>query len=255
MTTPPRPPALTNRSTDSHHDTTQSAGHTLPIPHPFKYYDLIMAAFAVIMVLSNFVSARKQIQVGGIVFGAGVLFFPISYLFGDILTEVYGYARSRKVVWAGFGALAFASFMTSVVLALPPAPGWNDQSAFETVFGSSWRIVIASMAGYFAGEFVNSFTLAKLKILTRGRWLWTRTIASTILGEAADSLLFYPIAFLGIWSPERVFRILFANYALKVLWEILATPLTYRVVRALKNAEQVDHYDYGTNFTPFSLDT
>ncbi len=219
----------------------------------FRYYDLIMAAFVTVMICSNFISARKQIGIGGFVFGAGVLFFPISYLFGDILTEVYGYARSRKVVWAGFASLAFASLMTSIVIALPPAPGWAHQETWEVVFGSSWRIVAASMLGYFCGEFVNSYTLAKMKILTRGRFLWARTIGSTITGEAADSLIFYPIAFLGIWSPERVVQVMAANYTLKVMWEVVATPLTYGIVGFLKRAEHEDHYDYQTDFTPFSL--
>ncbi len=234
----------------------------------FRYYDLIMAAFVTVLLCSNLISASKQVSVGGLVFGAGVLFFPVSYLFGDVLTEVYGYARSRKVVWAGFGAIAFSALMTQVVLNLPPAPGWSFQAlidgqrmeiprqvAWEQVFGGTWRIVIASMMGFFAGEFANSFTLAKMKIRTRGRWLWTRTIGSTIVGEAADSLLFYPVAFLGLWTPERVVQVMVANYLLKVAWEVLATPLTYRVVGFLKRVEGVDYYDYQTDFTPFSLET
>ncbi|HEU5118994.1 MAG TPA: queuosine precursor transporter, partial [Isosphaeraceae bacterium] len=190
----------------------------------FRYYDLIMAAFVTALLCSNLISASKQVNVGGFVFGAGVLFFPVSYLFGDVLTEVYGYARSRKVVWAGFGAIAFSALMTQVVLKLPPAPGWTfqtmidgqsleipRQAAWEQVFGGTWRIVIASMLGFFTGEFANSFTLAKMKILTGGRWLWTRTIGSTIVGEAADSVIFYPIAFLGLWTPERVVQVMVAN--------------------------------------------
>jgi uncharacterized integral membrane protein (TIGR00697 family) len=225
----------------------------------YRYYDFIMAAFVTVMLCSNFISARKQVglDVGGhlFVFGAGVLFFPISYLFGDVLTEVYGYARSRKVVWAGFAALGFAAFMSWVVVSLPPAPGWKDQELFQTIFGSSWRIVLASMMGFFTGEFVNSFVLAKLKIITRGRFLWVRTIGSTLLGEMADSLIFYPVAFLGIWSTDRVILVLFSNYTLKVLWEVVATPLTYAVVGYLKRAEHEDYYDVGTDFTPFSLET
>jgi uncharacterized integral membrane protein (TIGR00697 family) len=223
----------------------------------YRYYDFIMAAFVTVMICSNFISARKRVEVGGFVFGAGVLFFPISYLFGDILTEVYGYARSRKVVWAGFVALGFASFMTWVVLRLPADPDWHGQPHMEWVFGSAWRIVLASMLGYFAGEFANSYTLAKLKILTRGRFLWIRTIGSTIAGEAADSLIFYPVAFLGLpdWPIDKVFSVLVVNYTLKVGWEVLATPLTYRVVAFLKRAEHEDYYDYDTNFSPFSLET
>jgi len=225
----------------------------------YKYYDFIMAAFVTVMLCSNFISARKQVglSVGGhvFVFGAGVLFFPISYLFGDVLTEVYGYARSRKVVWAGFAALGFAALMSWVVVSLPPAPGWADQELFQRLFGSSWRIVVASMLGFFTGEFVNSFVLAKLKILTQGRFLWVRTIGSTLVGEMADSLIFYPVAFLGIWSTERVVLVLFSNYTLKVLWEVVATPLTYAVVGFLKRTEHEDYYDVGTDFTPFSLET
>jgi uncharacterized integral membrane protein (TIGR00697 family) len=223
----------------------------------YRYYDLIMAAFVTILICSNFISAPKRVQIGGFTFGAGVLFFPVSYLFGDVLTEVYGYARSRKVVWAGFGALALASFMSWVVVNLPPAPGWSNQQAWETVFGGTPRIVLASMVGFFAGEFVNSYTLARLKILTNGRWLWVRTIGSTIAGEGVDSLLFYPIAFLGRsgWSPGDVLQILLTNYLLKVAWEVMATPFTYRIVGFLKRAENEDYYDYATDFTPFSLET
>jgi uncharacterized integral membrane protein (TIGR00697 family) len=214
-----------------------------------------MAAFVAVMLTTNLISARKPVSVGGFVFGAGVLFFPVSYLFGDILTEVYGYARSRKVVWAGFAAMAFAAIISEIVLRLPPATDWPNQAAWETVFGSTWRTLAASMLAFFAGEFLNSYTLAKLKIFTQGRFLWMRTIGSTIVGEAADSLVFYPLAFLGIWTPAQVAQIMMTNYLLKVCWEVLATPVTYRVVAFLKRREGVDYYDHGTNFTPFSLKT
>ena len=223
----------------------------------YRYYDLIMAGFVTVLICANFISAPKRVTVGGLTFGAGVLFFPISYLFGDILTEVYGYARSRKVVWAAFGALGFATFMSQVVLRMPPAASWPYQEAYQAVFGGAWRVVVASIAGFLVGEFVNSYTLARMKVWTSGRWLWTRTIGSTILGELGDSLVFYPIAFLGRpgWTPADVLRVLLANYALKVGWEVVATPLTYRVVDFLKRAEKVDFYDRDTNFTPFSLET
>ncbi len=221
----------------------------------YRYYDLIMVAFVVVMLVTNLVSARKQVSIGGFVFGAGVLFFPVSYLFGDILTEVYGYARSRRVVWAGFGGMAFAALVCEVVLRMPPAPGWGKQAVWEAVFGSTWRTLAASMAGFFCGEFANSYTLAKMKIWTNGRYLWTRTIGSTVLGELADSLVFYPVAFLGIWTMEAVVRVMVANYVMKVLWEVLATPLTYWVVGFLKRREGVDFFDRGTDFTPFSLRT
>jgi hypothetical protein len=219
----------------------------------FRYYDLVMAAFVTVLLCANLIGASKVARIGPVTFGAGVLFFPISYVFGDVLTEVYGYARARKVVWAGFGALIFASFMSWAVLAFPPAPGWEHQGAFETVFGSTPRIVLASLIAYFAGEFCNSYVLAKMKLLTNGRYLWTRTIGSTIVGEAVDSLIFYPLAFLGLWPTELVLRVLVSNYLLKCAWEAVMTPVTYRVVNALKRAEHEDYYDRDTNFTPVSL--
>jgi queuosine precursor transporter len=228
-------------------------------PRMYKYYDFIMAAFVTILICSNLISAQKRVSVDIVgfhfIFGAGVLFFPISYLFGDILTEVYGYARSRKVVWAGFGAIIFASAMSTIVLYLPPDPKWPNQKAFETVFGNAPRVVLASITAFFVGEFVNSFVLAKIKVQTSGRWLWMRTIGSTMVGEMADSLIFYPIAFLGIWDQQRLIQVLITNYCLKVGWEVLATPMTYKVVGFLKRAEHEDYYDVGTDFTPFSLKT
>jgi uncharacterized integral membrane protein (TIGR00697 family) len=225
----------------------------------YKYYDLIMAAFVCVLLCANLIGVSKVTQVTllgtSFAFGAGNLFFPLSYLFGDILTEVYGYARSRKVVWAGFTALAFASFMSWVVVHMPPADGWEGQAVIEAAFGSTWRIALASLIGYFCGEFMNSFTLAKLKIITRGRHLWTRTIGSTIVGEAFDTLVFYPLAFYGVWSNELLTSVMVANYFLKVGWEAVITPVTYRVVAALKRAEHEDFYDTDTNFTPFSLET
>ena len=235
----------------------------------YRYYDLIMAAFVTVLLCTNLISAPKRVTIGGFTFGAGVLFFPISYLFGDILTEVYGYARSRKVVWAGFGALAFATLMSQVVLAMPPASNWtfaardvrgveltlSRQVAWAQVFGGTWRVALASMIGFFVGEFVNSFTLAKMKVFTQGRMLWTRTIGSTVAGEAADSLIYYPIAFLGIWTRAQVVEVMIMNYLLKVAWEVVATPLTYGIVGRLKRVEHEDFYDRNTDFTPFSLET
>jgi uncharacterized integral membrane protein (TIGR00697 family) len=225
----------------------------------YRYYDLIMAGFVCVLLCANLIGVQKitHVSVFGhdIAFGAGNLFFPLSYLAGDILTEVYGYARSRKVVWAGFGAMLFASVMSAVIVALPPAPGWSGQATIEAAFGSTWRIALASLIGYFCGEFANSVTLAKLKVLTKGRLLWTRTIGSTILGEACDSVVFYPLAFYGVWSNDLLLKVMAANYVLKVSWEVIATPITYRVVSGLKRAEGEDFYDTDTNFTPFSLDT
>lgn len=212
-----------------------------------------MAAFVTVLLCSGVIGVQKVSTVFGITFGAGILFFPLSYLFGDILTEVYGYARSRRVVWAGFGALAFAAFMSWVIVRMPPSAGWPHQSAYEFVFGNTPRIVFASLMAFWGGEFTNSFVLAKMKILTDGKRLWMRTIGSTIAGEAVDSSIFYPLAFLGVWSSSDVMHVMVSNYAIKVLWEVIATPLTYRVVSFLKRVEHEDYYDRNTNFTPFSL--
>lgn len=229
----------------------------------YKYYDLVMAAFVTVLICSNFIGAAKQAVVdlplfGTVTFGAGVLFFPISYIFGDILTEVYGYARDRRVVWAGFGALAFASFMAWVVVHLPAADNdWmhSYQAHLDGVFGNAWRIAAGSMIAFWCGSFANSFILAKLKIRTEGRWLWMRTIGSTLVGEAVDSSLFYVIAFGGLWATGDLLKVVFAQYLLKTGWEIAMTPVTYRIVRFLKKAEHEDFYDQDTKFTPFSLET
>ena len=221
----------------------------------YKYYDFIMAAFCTVLLCSNLIGAAKVSQVYGKTFGSGVLFFPISYVFGDILTEVYGYARARRVVWAGFASILFAAFMSWVIVKMPPAPLWPNQAAYETVFGATPRIVIASLVAFFCGEFANSYTLAKMKVLTQGRWLWMRTIGSTIVGEAVDSSVFYPLAFLGIWDSSVVLKVLVGNYILKVLWEVVMTPFTYKIVHFLKVRESEDYYDRKTNFTPFSLKT
>lgn len=235
----------------------------------YKYYDLIMAAFVAVLLCSNLIGVQKVSSVnlpfyGEYIYGAGVLFFPISYLFGDILTEVYGYARSRKVIWAGFGALIFATLMATVVTYMPLpvnvapdqlAGNLEKQKAIEMIFGQTWRIVLASLTAFWMGEFVNSFVLAKIKLLMSGRLLFVRTIASTIAGEVADSLIFYPIAFYGIWSNEQLISVMIGNYFIKVLWEVLATPLTYLIVGFLKKAEHEDYYDKDTDFNPFSLET
>jgi uncharacterized integral membrane protein (TIGR00697 family) len=226
----------------------------------YRYYDLVMVAFVVVLVCSNLIGPAKIAQVdlpllGATVFGAGVLFFPISYVFGDILTEVYGYARSRRVIWMGFGGLAFASFMSAVVVALPPAPFWKNQEAYEIAFGLTWRIALASMIAYFCGEFVNSFVLAKMKIMTSGRWLWTRTIGSTIFGEGVDSMIFYPLAFYGtgIIPDEKLPAVMLVQFVTKVGVEVVFTPVTYWIVGKLKRAENEDYYDRDTRFTPFTL--
>jgi queuosine precursor transporter len=231
----------------------------------YRYYDLILGAYVCILLCSNLIGPAKvaalQLPVlGEVTFAAGVLFFPISYIFGDILTEVYGYARDRRCVWAGFGALAFAAIMATTVVSLPPEPSWQHpapgvdrQQAVAEIFGSTPRIVVASMIAFWCGSFVNSLVLAKMKIATQGRWLWSRIIGSTLCGELVDSALFYTIAFLYVWPVELVVKVTVTQYLLKSGWEIVMTPVTYQVVAFLKRKEQEDYYDRATNFTPFSL--
>ena len=222
----------------------------------FKYYDLILGAYVCVLLCANLIGPAKVSTVtlpliGSVTFLAGVLFFPISYLFGDILTEVYGYARDRRVVWSGFGALVFAALMATVIVHLPPR---DKNSAVEAIFGNTPRIIAASIIAFWCGSFVNSYVLAKMKLWTRGRWLWTRTVGSTICGELIDSALFYTIAFAGLWSTDKLVPIMMTQYVLKSGWEIIATPLTYKVVGFLKRAEHEDYYDRNTRFTPFSLE-
>ena len=231
-------------------------------PRQYRYYEFVMAAFVTVLICSNLIGPAKIAQVdlpllGAVSFGAGVLFFPISYVFGDILTEVYGYARSRRVIWAGFGGLAFAAIMSAVVVWLPPAPFWQNQAAYEIAFGSTWRIAAASLTAFVCGEFVNSFVLAKMKILTEGRWLWTRTIGSTIFGEGVDSLLFYPLAFWGsgLIPNDRLPQIMLVQFITKVGVEVVFTPITYALVGWLKRAEHEDYYDRDTDFNPFTIRT
>ncbi|MFN3516313.1 MAG: queuosine precursor transporter [Novosphingobium sp.] len=218
----------------------------------FRYFDYVMAAFVAILLLSNLIGAAKLATVWGFTFGAGILFFPLSYVIGDVLTEVYGYANARRCVWMGFGALLFMAFMSYVVVAMPPAAGWDGQAAYESVFGSTWRIVTASILAFWAGEFVNSFVLAKMKIWTKGKHLWSRTIGSTVFGQGIDSLIFYPVAFLGIWTTDQVLTVMVTNWMLKVAWEAALTPVTYAVVGWFKAREGVDVYDTGTDFSPFA---
>jgi uncharacterized integral membrane protein (TIGR00697 family) len=229
---------------------------------PFRYFDLVMAAFVTILLLSNVIGAGKVATValpgiGDWPFGAGILFFPVAYVIGDVLTEVYGFARARRVIWTGFAALLFMAFMIWVVVALPPAASWKNQAAYEAVFGQTWRIVLASMTAFWAGELVNSVVLAKMKIWTKGRHLWSRTIGSTVIGQGVDSLIFYPLAFWGApgWTNDLVLKVLATQWVLKVAWEVLLTPVTYAVVDWLKRREGVDVFDVGTDFTPFQFKT
>jgi uncharacterized PurR-regulated membrane protein YhhQ (DUF165 family) len=239
----------------------------------FRYFDYLMAAFVAILLLSNLIGAAKLASVGGYTFGAGILFFPVSYVLGDVLTEVYGYANARRCVWVGFFALLFMAVMSAVVVAMPPAAGWGCassgdprfadivaktsagavcQTTYDSVFGSTWRIVIASVIAFWAGEFVNSFVLSRMKVWTGGKYLFTRTWGSTIFGQAVDSALFYPIAFLGTWTTADVLHVLVTNWGLKVLWEIVLTPATYAIVGFLKAREGVDVFDTDIDFSPFA---
>lgn len=224
----------------------------------FRWFDLAMAAFVSILLLSNVLGAGKVAVVhlpliGEWPFGAGILFFPLAYVIGDILTEVYGYARARRCIWAGTAALLFMAFMSTVVVALPPARQWAGQEAYELVFGQVPRIVFASILAFWAGEFANSFIMAKMKLWTEGRHLWTRTIGSTFVGQGIDSLIFYPAAFLGAagWSTDLVLTVMLTQWVLKVGWEVLLTPVTYAIVGFLKRQEGVDVFDEHTDFTPF----
>jgi queuosine precursor transporter len=249
---------------------------TMELPHQaaavthgrqFRYYDMIMAAFVVVLLCSNLIGPAKVCELAlpfslpllgaTISFGAGNLFFPIGYIFGDILTEVYGYSRARRVIWMGFFSLIFATLMSTVILGMPADPDepFNAalQPALETVFGNTYRIVIGSMVAYWVGDFVNSYVMAKLKILTNGRHLWMRTIGSTMAGQGVDSLIMYPIAFYGVWSTDSLIMVILFNFVFKVSIEVLMTPFTYMAVNYLKRKEQIDVYDVDTNFTPFSL--
>ena len=239
----------------------------------FRYFDYVLAAFVAILLLSNLIGAAKLSSLGGVTFGAGILFFPISYVLGDVLTEVYGYANARRCVWAGFFALVFMAFMSFVVVAMPPSADWGCaasadpayaavvarsdtgtvcQATYVSVFGSTWRIVVASLLAFWAGELVNAFVLAKMKVLTRGKHLWARTIGSTVFGQAVDSAIFYPVAFLGTWTTQSVLIVMVTNWGMKVLWEVVLTPATYAVVGWLKRREGVDVFDENIDFSPFA---
>ena len=217
-----------------------------------KYFGIISTFFVVTIMISNTV-ATKLFSIGPLIFTGGILIFPITYIFGDILTEVYGYARSRKVIWTGFVALIFMSLIYWVVGLLPPAPTWPNQEAYAAILGLIPRIVLASIIGYWAGSFSNSFVMAKLKLKTKGKHLWTRTIGSTIVGEGVDTALFVLIAFWGIVSSEILVLAIISGYAFKVVYEIIATPITYKIVGFLKKAEGIDAYDIDTKFSPFNL--
>jgi len=231
----------------------------------YRYFDLIMAVFVTVLVVSNVASSAKIIDWGFSVFGvplafdAGTLLFPISYIFGDILTEVYGYHRSRRVIWTGFFLLGLSAILFWFIRILPPDPSWEQyagQSAYDSILGgmSTGGIVLGSLAGYWLGEFSNSFTLAQVKLLTQGRWLWLRTISSTLIGELVDTAGFVIVASLfGVFPWSLFLSLVLTNYLFKCGVEILMTPFTYMVVNRLKRIEQEDFFDKGTNFNPFKI--
>lgn len=239
----------------------------LPGTRQYRYYDFLMAGFVAVLLCANLIAPAKVGYIefpftlpwlgDNLSFGAGNLFFPLGYIFGDVLTEVYGYARARKVIWAGFGAMIFASLMAWVIVQLPPSPDepFNAlvQPAAETLFGNTWRIVVASIVAFWVGDFVNSFVMAKMKVWTQGKHLWSRTIGSTFVGQGVDSLLFYPIAFAGIWTFDTLLAVIAFNWGFKLMVEVVMTPVTYVVINTLKRVEHEDHYDKHTDFTPFSL--
>jgi len=219
-------------------------------PGPYKHLDTITAVFVAVLLISN-VASTKIVTLWWFTFDGGTLLFPVSYIFGDILTEVYGFRRARKVIWLGFACETLMAVTFMIVGILPAAPGWEHQQAYDVILGLTPRIVAASLLAYWAGEFSNSVILAKMKVMTRGRWLWTRTIGSTLVGEGVDTVLFLLIAFGGILDTELLVSVAVSNYVFKCGIEALFTPVTYAVTSFLKKAEQEDYYDTHTRFTPF----
>jgi len=233
-----------------------------PAPISFRYLDAITAVFITALLTSNLV-ASKTASLMGFTIGVGIFVFPISYIFGDILTEVYGYARSRRVIWLGFGSVGLAAVIFHFSTIAPPAPGFQHQQAYEVILGQSPFVLVASMTAYFIGEFCNSYVMAKMKLLTKGKHLWARTIGSTVVGEGVDSVIFYPLAFVllpslfgltqAVWPWALALTVMLNNYVLKVFLEAAFTPMTYKLVNFLKRAEGIDHFDHDTNFNPFRL--
>jgi len=218
----------------------------------YRYLDLVMAAFVAVLLISN-VASTKILILGPFTFDGGTILFPLSYIFGDVLTEVYGYSRSRRVIWAGFAAAALMAAVFALVGALPPDETWGLQEAYQAILGQTPRIVAGSLVAYFAGSFSNAWVMARMKVLTEGRWLWARTVASTIVGQALDTVVFVLLAFYGVLDNALLGPIILSNYVLKVGMEALMTPATYAVVAALKRAEGEDYYDRHTDFNPFRL--
>jgi uncharacterized integral membrane protein (TIGR00697 family) len=239
-------------------------GHPAPDAHPYsyRYFDLLTVAFVVVLLVSNTVVVKIMrlgpfalgpLTLGPWVTDGATFLFPLSYIFGDVLTEVYGFARSRRVIWVGFAATAFAAAVYAAVGWMPPADEWAGQDAYAAILGQNWRFVAAGLVAFFAGEFCNSYILARLKVATRGRGLWARTVGSTVIGQAVDTALFVTLAFWGTLPPATIWDIIRFGFAFKVLYETLATPLTYAIVNFLKRAEGEDYFDVGTDFNPFAL--
>jgi len=225
-------------------------------PRVLRYYDMLSVLSATVFVCCNML-ALKVTMIGPVTFGVSVIFFPITYILGDVLTEVYGYKRARRMIWMGFGAMLLAAVMSWIVVALPPAPmerALETHRHYQAVFGITPRVLVASLIAYLVGDFLNSVVFAKRKVLDRGRAFWKRAILSTVVGQAADSVLFYPLAFAFVWPWELVGTIMVTHYVLKVGIEVAGVPISYRVAVFLKRAEGVDHYDYNTNYNPFRLD-
>jgi len=219
----------------------------------FRYYELLVNAFVVILLVSNLV-AQKICKIGPFTLSGAQLLFPITYIFGDVFTEVYGYAGSRRAIWVGFGASALMAIMGMITVALPPHPDWRNQEAFALVFGFVPRVVASSLIAFWAGEFANSFVLAKMKLLTEGKYLWMRTVGSTVVGQAVDTVIVIVLLFAGRESLSTIVNLIMSGYIAKVIYEAAATPMTYAVVNFLKRGEGVDVYDRGTSFTPFKAD-
>ncbi|PIT94089.1 transporter [Candidatus Falkowbacteria bacterium CG10_big_fil_rev_8_21_14_0_10_43_11] len=218
----------------------------------FKYFDLLVGLFVAVLLISN-IASTKIVTFGPFDFDGGTLLFPLAYIFGDIMTEVYGFRKSRRIIWIGFFCALLMSAILLIVGWLPAAPGWDNQEAYQKILGLTPRIVLASLLAYFAGEFSNSVVLAKMKVWTKGKWLWTRTIGSTLVGEGLDTVLFILIAFAGILPASLILTLIVSNYIFKTGVEIILTPVTYRIIGWLKKTEQEDYYDDQTKFNPFSL--
>ncbi len=222
-------------------------------PPGYRLLDLVAMIFVAMLLISNTI-AVKVVSLFGMTLPAGIICFPVAYIVNDVLTEVYGYRKSRRVIWYGFGCLGLMALLYSAATYLPPAPFWQHQKSFALLFGLAPRIAIASFVAFLVGSFLNAAVLSKMKIVTKGRWLWTRTIGSTIVGEGADSLVFNLAAFLFVFDLSDVLYIAFSGFVLKTAYEIAATPLTYMAVGVLKRYEGIDHYDHGVSYNPFRLE-